>query len=129
MEVKRVMKGSQKLNHDLFKLEVASMRRNVSWNKRQPIWDNVEHSHYFHTIDSNGRTMTECVAICGHKHPVTVKEVKGSLVATCGEAEGHTHKCTYLHSEEMQTRKISADAASIINEYEKVLSGKATGNE
>jgi len=136
-EVRRVMKGSQKVFHDLFKLEVALLKRNMSYNKASPIWEHVEHVHYFHTYDSNGRKMSESVAVCGHKHPVTVEEVKRKvngetvidLVATCGVVEGHSHKCTYIRSMEIAERKVSEKAAEMITQYEKVLSGKVPNNQ
>lgn len=79
-EFKRKYRGTQILDHDLFKLEVAIMKRNISWNKK-PRWVDVEHVHFFHTIDSSGRTQTTSNKVGGHYHLVQVqKNPDGSLV-------------------------------------------------
>jgi len=67
----RVFKGSQELPHDLFKLKVASMKRNVSYTD-VPIIDHIEHVHIFHTIDSSGKRQTESTPVGGHFHQIEV---------------------------------------------------------
>jgi hypothetical protein len=122
VEVKRTMKGTEKIFIDLFKLEVGILMRDISWNKN-PNLVPIEHCHFFRTFDSNGKKMTQCSAVAGHTHDVTVSEkmVKGEklLVATCGPAKSgdktHTHEVKYVRSEEIKKRILSDEAARFID--------------
>lgn len=69
----RIYKGQQKVDHDLFKLKVASMRKNVSFNDKPEIVS-FEHCHIFHTVDSYGQKQFTTNAVGGHFHEVTVIE-------------------------------------------------------
>lgn len=130
--VERVYRGEKEVDHDLFKLQTAETQKNVSYSLKKPIWVPVEHSHFFHSYDSNGRPMKHSSAVAGHFHPVEFKVIDGKLQAVCGEPlyrdesknktlpyknDKHTHKCEYVRSERIKVRTLDARAAQIISEY------------
>lgn len=109
------------VDSDTFKLTTAHMRKNISWNEQAPVWDNVDHVHYFHTIDSNGRAMTHCEFVGGHRHEVkVVMNDKGDLIAEVGPAldrrgnliphDSHTHQAAYLKSDKVKIRSYDLKA-------------------
>jgi len=86
-EPKRVMKGMQSFMHDLFKLEVSNMKRNVSYKKFQPQIEEVEHAHFFHSHDTGGNRNEYCVPVGGHFHKMQITTDKeGQVHAVCGPA-------------------------------------------
>lgn len=128
---KRVFGQGKKLIHDLFKLSVAKMRRNDSWNEERPIYIELEHCHIFHTIDSSGRKQDTCSPVGGHHHKMTVTySADGAPTVTCSPAmkyvrkrvngentrvlveiedDDHTHEVEYIRSEEIEPRRVSAE--------------------
>ena len=118
----RIYKGEIDVDHDLFKLEVASMKKNVSIDTNSPLYIGVEHCHFFHSFDSSGKKQATSSPIAGHSHKVTTKvDEKGNLVAVCGPAirkagssetvvDDHWHEVTYLRSERLTVRKVNAEA-------------------
>lgn len=66
-------KGQQEFRHDLFKLNVALMKKNVSYKKYAPQIEEVEHSHFFHSADMKGKPMTKSSSVGGHYHKVEVE--------------------------------------------------------
>jgi hypothetical protein len=103
---KRNFSKHKEFIHDLFKLELSSFKKNVNMevNHNQkpvnPIWVDMPHCHFFHTFDSHGRQMVECVAIAGHKHKMTKIS---DLEYKAEESVGHTHEVTYIRSEKLST--------------------------
>lgn len=75
-EFKRKMRGSQTLHHDLFKLGLANMAKNISIDEDNPVIVGVEHVHFFHSIDSQGRPQDSCNSVGGHFHMVKVLKDK-----------------------------------------------------
>lgn len=122
------------LDHDLYKLEAASMLKNISYTDL-PHLVPVEHCHFFHTIDSTGKKQTTCNQVGGHFHEMIITEVPGKApTVKCGPAvryvlkkiggklrkvlevlqhDQHTHEVTYISSEKISPRKVN-------NEYVKV---------
>jgi hypothetical protein len=77
--------GSQlEFEHDLFKLDVATFKRNVSWKYLEPRLLEAEHVHWYHSKNSKGKYMQYSTAVGGHKHEVTIDWETGK--ATCGPA-------------------------------------------
>lgn len=132
--LKRVYKKQQLLDHDLFKLEPAGMQRNVGYNEDHPIYDTVEHSHYYHTIDSRGAIQNRCTKIAGHFHEMiemvdgsyqvsgpmveTVRMVNGRRVKTVSKVADkyikyHTHDLTYLGSEKIKPAVANVEWAKV----------------
>lgn len=69
---------SKEIIHDLFKLEFARMQKNVAVDEQEPQWVAVEHCHFFHTVDSNGKKQTTSASIGGHFHLMEVIEPESS---------------------------------------------------
>lgn len=136
--IERIYKGSGQIDHDAYKLEVATFDRNISWND-VPEYVGVEHAHFFHTIDSDGRTQTYSTPTGGHFHkmrvvpnpnggPPTVtcdsgplmmvkKKVKGKWTRVAEPTAGedvHTHSVKYLKSDKIELRKVHANAVAIV---------------
>lgn len=66
---KRVFGNKFGFKSDLFKLEVAECNINKSWNDA-PNLEEVEHVHFFHTYDSDGRKMEKSNIVANHFHVV-----------------------------------------------------------
>lgn len=80
-------KNQRTFRHDLFKLEVAMMQKNVSWRKKRPELVEIEHAHFFHSHSSSGTPQKYCAAVGGHFHEITTAvDQNGNIVAKCGPA-------------------------------------------
>jgi hypothetical protein len=111
-----------------FKLLVARMLKDLSPFKNDPNVITIEHCHIFHTYDSNGTELKTCNSVGGHYHDIDLKVIDGEWKATCSTPRSnktskellpddrHTHELVYLKSEELQIRKMNADAIRMINE-------------
>lgn len=137
----RVYKGTREVDHDLFKLEVAKMRKNVSYTDVPDVRE-IEHCHLFHTVDSNGKKQVASNQVGGHHHDIEVtadadgvptlkvseprrwvlKKVRGKnqrvsvpifLNSEKDEWDNHTHAVTYLGSEKITLRAPNVEAAKI----------------
>ena len=122
--INRVYKGEVEFDHDLFKLEVGMMKKNISIADDNPLYVGVEHCHFYHTYDSSGRKQEACAPIAGHTHEVEIfTDSSGNLMAKVGPAsirkggkyiplkgDNHTHEAKYLRSERVKVRKVNAEA-------------------
>lgn len=127
VEPKRVFNDQKEVVTDTFKLLPEKMKKNISWNEKRPVLEGVEHSHFFHTVTSKGRTQTQATATGGHTHDVTVEmDDNGNLVAKVGPArrvkggelkynDRHTHEAIYLRSANVEVTAANADAMKVIN--------------
>lgn len=124
---KRVKLNFQKHStktHSLYKLEVSKFKKNTSY-QGEPNWIDVEHCHFFHSINSAGQAQKECAPVGGHFHqmievqPATetepavykcsgpLKKVRQKnkynqwevVTVPANEIDDHTHDITYKHSE------------------------------
>ena len=136
----RIFNNQLTFKTDLFKLEVADCHMNKSWVEGHAELEAVEHVHFFHTYDSDGRKMNRSNIVAGHFHeiefeemddgkPVKIKSVSGPMrevkrkkglkfikVAEPVHSileDTHTHKIKYRRSEEVTARQISAEAINI----------------
>jgi hypothetical protein len=64
------VKGNRKVWHHLFKSDVQKMMKNVSFKKDQPQIQELEHTHVFHTINSQFKPQTTTQIVAGHFHEV-----------------------------------------------------------
>lgn len=80
------MRGQQVQIHHLMKAELAKFKKNRSWKKDQPEIIDVEHVHFFHTINSTGKAQKFTAAVGGHFHEVewSIDSRTGEPVAKCG---------------------------------------------
>jgi hypothetical protein len=75
-EFKRVERGSKTHVHDLFKLGVSTMKKNVSYRFQEPKLLEMEHSHFYHSInDSTLQANKYCSPVGGHAHEITMLDV------------------------------------------------------
>lgn len=134
----RVFAQDRKLIHDLFKLEVATMVKNISWND-VPEYVKMEHCHFFHTIDSDGKLQTTSNSVGGHFHEMKVtpmpdgvakvecvgipmsygkKKVKGvwkKIAVPYDEEDTHVHDVQYVSSCEIKPRINNTEALKVIS--------------
>jgi len=68
----KTIKGDREFEHDLFKLKVAKLKRNVSWKYLVTDIVEVEHCHFYHSIDEKGKAQQYCVSVAGHFHKIDV---------------------------------------------------------
>jgi len=135
----RVFGNKFEIKSDLFKLEVAECNMDKSWND-VPNLESVEHVHFYHTYDSDGRKMVKTNTVAGHFHtievedqgdnkPVKIVSVSGPMRELKKRIKGrftkvfepikeslednHTHKITYRRTEKIQARQISPNAVNI----------------
>lgn len=134
---KRLYLENEVLDHDLYKLELSMMKKNVSYSDKHPRFEDVEHTHFYHTIDSSGVAMTVCSPTGSHCHEMIMKKAatKDSPAEyECGPAvkrvmvktrsgnkyhvkkefrqisfDQHTHNVTYLHSQKVKARKMNEE--------------------
>ena len=132
----RIYASDQVFDHDLYKLRLANMLKNTSWDSRKPVWASVEHVHFFHSITSNGKIQTHTTSIGGHCHRMIEvgKGADGLKTYRCGPPmrlsvkivrrkkvkewvelshDDHTHKVDYVRSDKVKARRLNADFAKM----------------
>lgn len=142
--IERRYTGQESVDSDLYKLEVAIMKKNVALrpHKEKPDWKYFEHTHVFRTYDSAGRKQEACSPVGGHFHEVVIKsnpkggvpiiEISGpkkKITVGSGEnsreevidvpGDSHTHKIAYLRSDKIQKRVMDKQVLSFVNEVGK----------
>lgn len=58
--------------HDLFKLTVSKLKKNIAIDGQQPDYVDIEHVHFFHTITSDGKPQTRTNSVAGHFHKIKI---------------------------------------------------------
>ena len=101
-----VFRDQMSVRLDRFKLQVANMKKNTSWDRKRPQLVDMEHAHFFLSKNEAGQPQEYCSPIGGHFHkllsmkvePVKtgmivddengnqIEEVKNLLVARFGPA-------------------------------------------
>jgi len=134
---KRIYKGEVEIDHDLFKLEVSNMRKNISINEEAPVYAGVEHCHFYHSYDSSGKKQVACAPIAGHTHLVEMyMSEDGTINAKVGPAvvkqggkyvpfkhDSHTHDATYMRSERITVRQVNAEATKAYDQAMAKMTG------
>ena len=130
VETKRVYSANMKLDSDLFKLEITMMKKNIGYNNDKHILADVEHCHFYRTVDSNGRSQKNSSYVGGHSHDIEVFEVfkdgENHLKAKCSPAKGskfvdtHVHNVHYVRSDKIYRRKLNEEAQLAITNRERV---------
>lgn len=129
---KRIYKHKRSFDHDLYKLRLGILRRNVSYQDGQDMWVRYEHVHFFHTIDSKGRPQKNSTAIGGHFHymekigtgpdGLAIYKASKPMVEVWRKVQGkrrrvavpvigddHDHEVDYQYSEKITPRKMNKD--------------------
>ncbi len=134
----RVYSTATTIDHDLYRLKVSDMKKNISWSS-EPEYTKIKHEHFYHTVDSNGTKLKESSKVGSHFHvmelvsqgpgkpPIVkcgpaMKEVKvkrdGRWVRGyepyLGEEDQHTHVVEYIRSDKIQPRTLNAQAAVVV---------------
>lgn len=79
------MKGEARFRHDLFKGSVGLFKSNKSYIYGDPKIVDVEHVHFYHSHNSQGRKQRYTNIVGGHFHEIKTKVDKnGDIVAECG---------------------------------------------
>jgi hypothetical protein len=124
-EIKRTYSDNRVIESDTFKLEVANCMKNLSYDDNQPLWVGVEHCHWFHTFDSNGRKMDKCNSVSGHHHDIKYGvDAKGNLTAKCSPCvsrnpkDVHAHDITYIKSDKFKVRTLDPRAVEAMSKMD-----------
>ncbi len=137
---KRFYKGAQEIDHDLFKLDIARMKKDVSFSEI-PEYQFIEHVHMFHSVDARGRPQDSCSPVGNHTHLVKVigvskdgvpkleispavrfviQKIKGRKVRVAvpiseleEDGDEHTHRAIYIRSERIKLQETNAEFAKL----------------
>jgi hypothetical protein len=143
----RNLEKNKEVHHDLFRLEVANTRKNLDWTGlvEKANWQTIPHVHFYHTVDSDGKTQKFSAPTAGHFHEQIIERNEdGDIVSIeCGPPmvmhkgkphpyanDKHTHDVTYLESEMVQRRVRDNEAALVTamkNNHEKQVSDGLRG--
>src|SRR5206468_11469432 len=132
-------KGEVELDSDLFRLELALMKKNISIDQAKPEYAAVEHVHFFRTYDSAGRKMESCSPVGGHFHRVSAKLENGEMKVVVSQAikrvakmvngtqviqevelpeDNHSHEVAYMRSDKNKQRQASEEDAKFITKMQ-----------
>lgn len=95
VKFQKFQKGTQLVEHHLFKLAVAKMKKNISWKYRQPETVEIEHVHFYHSVnDTTLQKNRFCSPVGGHFHEIILDlDANGEIVgAKCGPAVHYATK-------------------------------------
>lgn len=120
--IKRNFSKVRQIPSDLFKLKVATFKKNIAIDSSRPLWDGIEHCHIYRTFDSDGKECKDCSAVGGHKHAMTIEfDDNGNLEkAICGPAfgnkdcDGHIHEIEYKGSDMIETRVLNPEVTKFL---------------
>lgn len=80
-----VFKNDREMRHDVFKADLQMFKKNTSYTKGMVTIVEHEHSHIYHTINSQCKSLRYSNAVGGHFHEVNVTEdAKGAIITKCG---------------------------------------------
>jgi hypothetical protein len=85
VQPKLVMKGTQEFRHDLFKSDVQQMLKNTAYTKGVVDVAKLEHTHIFHSVNSQGVPQHFSSTVGGHFHKLEpYMDAEGNLRLRCG---------------------------------------------
>lgn len=141
--VGRIFNHNRIICHDLYKLTLASMKKNLSWHPIDPEdYTSIEHVHFYHTFDSSGKKQIHSTSVGGHFHEMEVEDQGEDMplkvvcasgpkkwvrrkskygknryekvIVDVNDVDKHVHDVIYLQSNELKIRKINEEAALVI---------------
>lgn len=88
VEFNKMYRNEQIIEDHLFKCNVASMMKNISYLKFQPRFEHHEHSHFYHASTKRGTKNFDTSFVGGHFHQIKIvgKDADGYPVAECSNA-------------------------------------------
>lgn len=162
--IQRIFKESTEFFSDLFKLTVNKMLQyrgyteegkkwpyNEDGSLNTPDWVDIEHCHFFHTVDSKGANQEYCTPVANHFHkmkvtrdpknpndiisvecvsgPLKMKDVKRlgkmtKMAVPVNDHDTHTHGVQYLKSDKLSQPKVNSEALKLIGQQQQILSKK-----
>lgn len=134
---KRAFRATNKVMHDLYKLDVAMMLKNIAIEGMEADYLKVEHCHFYHSVDAKGVPQSLCSPIGGHFHEITVvtpatetepavlkcgpamkyvldPRTKRKIMQAAEPGDMHTHEMSYVWSEEFKPKKINMEATRYV---------------
>lgn len=143
----RVFREQMETLHDLYKLRVTTFKKNIGWEDggkflSQDLVD-VEHCHFFHSVDSDGVPQEHSTPTGGHFHimelvkPATddspaeyrcsapkkwayfmdrSTRSESKKIVDFAKYDSHSHEMDYLHSEKVHARKINPEFSKLVVE-------------
>lgn len=79
------IRNQQVIHHHLFKALLSKMKKNISWKRGQPDIREVEHVHFFHSVNSWAMPQEYTNEVGGHFHKITWDyDANGTPIAKCG---------------------------------------------
>lgn len=136
----RVYAKKEEVDHDLYKLNAAALKRDIGYNNQHPILESVEHVHFYHSIDSRGNPQEFSTKIAGHFHRITIMD---DGTAICSEPlmevisrrggrqqksyvkvphDNHTHEVVYRCSEKIKPVVINPEFVKLQSRVEAPIS-------
>jgi hypothetical protein len=134
----RKYKNQIEFDHDLYKLEVSHFLKNTAIDGQRPEYVKAEHVHFFHTVNSSGKTQIYSTPVGGHFHKMKVIHEKGKaprvvcdsgplkfvttkneygerkkITEALNKADTHTHDVIYLKSDKLKPRNSNAEAVKL----------------
>lgn len=121
----RILEKEEDVYHDLYSLDTALTKKDVSYNEGKPIYIDTPHRHFYHTVDSDGKKLTYSSPSSGHMHEVLIEyNEQGEPVSVkCGppkvisrgkmvgyKNDNHVHDISYMVSEVVKKRVRSKKA-------------------
>lgn len=131
----RVYNNEVMIDSDLFVLGTEKMQKKVPLTKNEYI--PIDHQHFFHSHDSDGRVQKVCTPVGNHFHEIELVYTDKGPVCKCGPPmrEGgikdpdtgefqkgfvsfdardcHTHNVVYIRSTKVSKRKSNLEAAKV----------------
>lgn len=144
----RKFSTQKSFTHDLYKLQLAQLDRNIALPDAQPEYIKIDHVHHFHTITSDGKKQTRSTSIGGHFHEMEIidqgkdlpplvkcksgpmKEVtvmrygkRVKITVPINDVDHHTHEVDYERSNIILERQRNIEAAKAEAEITRKFQG------
>lgn len=125
------IKGTEQIMHHLYVLKSVALKKNISWTE-EPIYEEIQHQHMFHSCDSSGLPQKNSSPVGGHFHVIElvkgengtapravcstpkkmIRNKRGQRIMVDFNPEDlHTHPVEYRHSEVLKPRILNPEAA------------------
>lgn len=129
--------------HHLYKLELSDFQKNIAIDGQEPVYEETEHVHFFHTVTSDGKEQIYSTSVGGHfhqmkitpnpkgpKHPPKVECVSGPMrlvrkknkygqfvkvLEPMNDVDHHTHTVAYRKSDELRPKAANIEAVKTMD--------------
>lgn len=66
------LRTGRTFKHQCFKLHLAKFKANASWKYLEPNFRDVEHVHFYHSVNRTGKPQDKCAPVGGHYHKIKI---------------------------------------------------------